>query len=298
MAQKEGDFVKEGDLLFSVSTDKATIEYNSPEEGFLRKIYVKENQTAALSEPVALLTKTLQESIEEPVKKQASASRAKEVPKKEEKKIEQAMPPLQGPTFVPEMPLEKVAFEEKAWEFHKRALASPLARKLAKEQGLDLASVHGSGPDGRIMSRDLSHARKKSSLSFSESELPNIPSGSFIEETLSPMRQVIAKRLQEAKTFIPHFYVAQKIDASLLFEMRKELKSAGIEVSFNDFIIKAAALALRENPHVNSGFHSLHQTIVRYQTIDISVAVSINGGLITPIIRYADFKIWDRFPRR
>jgi pyruvate dehydrogenase E2 component (dihydrolipoamide acetyltransferase) len=104
------------------------------------------------------------------------------------------------------------------------------------------------------------------------------------------MRKVIGQRLQESKTFIPHFYLRQEIDAAPLFDVREQLKSYDIHPTVNDFIIRAAALALREHPMVNSGFNSVNQSIILFKTIDISVAVSVNGGLFTPIIRFADYK--------
>ncbi len=287
--KKIGEFVKEGDLLFDVNTDKATIEYRSPEEGFLRKIYTQENQAAARGASVAILTSTLDEKIDDAV----SSPPAFSVEKKETmQKVEETaeIPSPSQPSFVPEPPLETVSFQESSWEFHKRALASPLARRLAQQEGLDLESTTGSGPDGMVVSRDLLGARKKTPFAFCEKTRPEIPAGSYVEEKPSLMRQVIGKRLQEAKSFIPHFYVTQEIQMSLLVEIRKELKSAEIDVTVNDCIVKAAALALRENPHVNSGFHSVNQTIIRFQTIDIAVAVSLPEGLITPIIRYADYK--------
>jgi len=104
------------------------------------------------------------------------------------------------------------------------------------------------------------------------------------------MRKVIAKRLQEAKTFIPHYYVSQEIDADSLVDLREQLKEGGVKLTYNDFIIRACALALREHPKVNSGYNSETESIVLFKTIDISVAVDIDDGLITPIIRYADYK--------
>ncbi len=104
------------------------------------------------------------------------------------------------------------------------------------------------------------------------------------------MRKVIAQRLQQAKSFIPHIYVRQEIDADPLFEAREQLKNGNLKVTFNDFVIRACALALREHPTANSGFDSVNQSIIFFKTIDISVAVTVEGGLITPIVRHADYK--------
>lgn len=104
------------------------------------------------------------------------------------------------------------------------------------------------------------------------------------------MRKVIGQRLQQSKTFIPHFYVSQDIDAEPMMHVREQLKNMGHKITFNDLIVRAAALALREHPEMNSGFNSANNSLIRFKTIDISIAVSVPAGLITPIVRYADFK--------
>lgn len=114
--------------------------------------------------------------------------------------------------------------------------------------------------------------------------------GSYHEEHLSPIREVIAERLQAAKTFIPHFYVRQKVYATPLLALLKELQSQGIKLSINDCIVRACALALKEFPNINSGFNSIDNKLVRFETIDISIAVAIPDGIITPIVRCADRK--------
>ena len=120
--------------------------------------------------------------------------------------------------------------------------------------------------------------------------MPTIAPGTFEEMALTPMRKVIAQRLQQAKAFIPHIYVRQEIDAEPLVQLREQLKSGQLKVSVNDFIIRACALALKEHPVANSGFDSQTQSVILFKTIDISVAVSVEGGLITPIVRHADYK--------
>jgi pyruvate dehydrogenase E2 component (dihydrolipoamide acetyltransferase) len=114
--------------------------------------------------------------------------------------------------------------------------------------------------------------------------------GSYEEVPLSPMRKVIGGRLQQAKSFIPHIYVRQEIDAGPLVEAREQLKKGGLKITFNDFCLRAVALSLKEHPHINSGFNSVNQSIILFKTIDISVAVTVDGGLITPIVRHADYK--------
>jgi pyruvate dehydrogenase E2 component (dihydrolipoamide acetyltransferase) len=121
-------------------------------------------------------------------------------------------------------------------------------------------------------------------------QAPTTPPGTFEEIPTSPMRKVIGQRLQQSKSFVPHFYVRQEIDAEPLIGAREQLKNGGMKITFNDLIIRASALALRECPEVNSGFNSVTQSIIMFKTIDISIAVSMEGGLITPIVRHADYK--------
>ncbi len=137
------------------------------------------------------------------------------------------------------------------------------------------------------MKRDLEQA---SSVISKAPKLPKIPSGTLEEVLLTPMRKVISQRLQEAKSTIPHFYVHQAIDAEPLIALREQLKSFDLNITYNDLMIKAVALALQGHPEVNSGFNASKNTLIRFKTIDIAVAVSIEGGLITPIVTHADSK--------
>jgi pyruvate dehydrogenase E2 component (dihydrolipoamide acetyltransferase) len=291
--KKEGDQVNSGDLLFEVATDKATVEHNALDDGYIRKILVQEGSIAKINQPVAIFSETADESIddvkiEEP--KEEKKEEAEEKPKgdkAEEKPSAQPQATLQEPIFVPEPPLEEFDFTR----FTKQKVsASPLAKKIAKEKGLDLSSVKGSGPKGRVMSRDLDFASGASMISFAEKAPPKTMPGTFEEQSLSQMRKVIGKRLQQSKSFIPHFYLHQTIDVSSLVKLREELKTFNLKFSYNDFVVKAVALSLRNHPVVNSGYNSQTQSIVYFKTIDISIAVSLEEGLITPILRLADYK--------
>jgi pyruvate dehydrogenase E2 component (dihydrolipoamide acetyltransferase) len=300
--KKEGDFVKAGDVLFEVATDKATVEHSALDEGYLRKILIQEGGEAIVNQAVAIFTEKPDESIEgykpEGIAPKEVAAPAVEGEKKAEEEPSQpkiaspkaATGPMQQPAFVPELPLEHYEFEQPTEMVSGRVRSSPLARRLAKEKGVDLTTVKGSGPAGRVMSRDLPLAQSSGPVAFGRRDLPTIPPGTYEEETLSPMRKVIGQRLQESKTFIPHFYVTQEVRADALTETREQLSAAGVKVSFNDFVVRATALALREHPNVNSGFNSVNMTIIRFKTIDISIAVSMPSGLITPIVRHADYK--------
>ncbi|MBS0603975.1 MAG: pyruvate dehydrogenase complex dihydrolipoamide acetyltransferase [Verrucomicrobia bacterium] len=296
--KKEGDYVKAGDVLFEVATDKATVEHSALDAGFIRKILIKEGESAIVNQPLAIFTEKQDESIEgykpegelpkaaEPKAAAAEASAKEAAPA--------AKPAAAGammqPAFVPEPPLTKYEFSGPEGEIEGRIPASPLAKKLAQEKGIDLTTVKGTGPHGRIMSRDLDLGQPSGPVTFGRRETPTIAPGTYEEIPLSHIRKIIGQRLQESKTFIPHFYTTQEILADKMVSLRAELSTVGLKVSYNDFILRATALALREHPNVNSGFNSVNQSIIRFKTIDISVAVSVSAGLITPIIRHADFK--------
>lgn len=286
--KKEGDFVKAGELLLEITTDKATVEHNALDEGYLRKILVKEGDAAQMNQPIAVFTETKDEKFELPAEEKKQESKKEEkVAVAKSQKVEAAV--VSGPHHVPEAPLADYSFEGQR-ESKERVKASPLAKKMAKERGLDLTTVKGSGPGGRVTSEDLERAQPEGIVTFGRNEVPREIPGSYDEIKLSPMRKVIAKRLQESKMFIPHFYVTQKIDAMGMINLREQLKNHDLKVTFNDLIIRASALALRQHPKVNSGFNSVNNTQIQFKTIDISVAVAIEDGLITPIVRHADFK--------
>lgn len=259
--KKVGDKVEPGDLIIEVSTDKATVEHNALDGGFLRQIIVPEGGEAKVNEPIAILTEKADSAIEVPEEKASAVAKAEELPKEELK------------------PVKEVAASVK----EDRIKASPLAKKIAEQQNIDLRHIEGTGPSGRIVKKDL---EKASSV---PKPVPALPK-EIKEEPLSPIRKVIAKRLQEAKNSIPHFYVTMEVYADALVHFREQLSHSGYKVSFNDLVVKAAAIALRSHPQINSGFNDKNQTIIRYPTIDISVAVSVDSGLITPIVNQADHK--------
>lgn len=293
--KKVGDEIKPDDLLFEVATDKATVEYNALDAGWLAKILIDENKEAIVNQPVAILTEKQGESIEgfkveNPIEESASKQEQPKENLKEDKKPQQTVEKKETakPSFAPPPPPSTTASKNNK-STETRVMASPLAKKLAEQQGLDLSNLQGTGPSGRIMSKDLANAPKAGGSRGSRS-LPNIAPGSYTEETLSPMRKVISQRLQESKSYIPHFYVQQTVDAEPLVKFREQLKHNDYSISFNDCVIKACAIALKSHPVVNSGFNSSNNTIIHYQTVDVAVAVSIPGGLITPIIRFTDYK--------
>ena len=300
--KKVGDFVDSGDLILEVATDKAVVEYNALDGGFLRQILIPEGGEASVNQPLAILSEKKEESIEgyqpegvSPKAKEPSPEIQAQPSTQEPSKPESSAAPssikgMAQPAFIPEPPLQSYAFEMPSGGIESRIKASPLARKLAKEKNLDITTVKGTGPSHRIMSRDLEKAQPAGTVAFSHREVPQIPPGTYEEEPLTPMRKAIAQRLQEAKTFIPHFYVTRTLNAKSLMNIREQLRHHQIKITYNDLAIRACALALKEHPEINSGFDSEKNAVIRFKTIDISVAVSLEAGLITPIIRHADFK--------
>ena len=299
--KKEGDFVRAGDLVLEVATDKATVEHNALDEGFLRKILVKEGLGAVVNQPIAIFTEKKEESIEG---YQPEGEVGKTAPL-------EAIPCLKA--------AEVAIAPEEHIETTGRLFASPLARRLARERGLELSKIKGSGPHGRILSRDLEKLKVEALVQPVEippvveapvvetlfveptpvveapptpviRETPAVSEADFEEIPLTPMRKVIAQRLQESKSTIPHFYETQEVIVDRLVAVRNELADNGIKLTYNDFVLRAVALSLKEHPAVNSGFNAKTQAIIRFKTIDISVAVSLESGLITPIIRNADTK--------
>lgn len=296
--KKEGDFVEAGEPLLEVATDKATIEFEALDEGYLRKILISADQTARVNQAVAIFSADQKENIdgykpegEAPQQKSAEKAEMSQTTQMEEPtKAQSQGPAIQQPKFAPEAPLQDYEFEAPREAPLERIKASPLARRLAKEKGLDLSTVKGSGPGHRVTSDDLDLAQPNVPVTFGRRELPNVAPGTFTETKLTPIRKIISQRLQEAKTFIPHFYVEMEIDAAPLVAVREQLKEVGLKPTVNDYVIRACALALREHPAVNGCFNTVNNTLVHYETIDIGVAVNLPEGLITPIIRHADFK--------
>jgi len=290
---KAGDHVESGTLIAEIATDKASVEFNALDEGYLAKILIKEDASARVGDPIAIFTEEKGESIEgyapeavAPAAPKKEEEKPKATPQQETPSPAAAAPSMGQPAFAPYPPIEN----EPSLASPKKRTASPLARKLAKEANIDIDNVKGSGPGGRITSHDLEGAGTLGLVRFHANKKPEDKSGSFHEEKLTPMRRAIGGRLQASKTFIPHFYVTREIDMSNLLSLRTQLKNLGIKLSVNDFIVKAAAYALEKHPDINSGYDSAKDAIIRFNTIGICVAVEIEAGLITPIVQQANYK--------
>ncbi|WP_080122977.1 pyruvate dehydrogenase complex dihydrolipoamide acetyltransferase [Chlamydia suis] len=292
--KKAGDEIHFGDVLLEISTDKAVLEHTASEDGWLLEILVKEGTKIPVGAPIAVFSteKNVTYDLKQllPLQEAVSTDEPTQIvpnTSSQQDNSHYAGPSMAIVGFRPEPPLTTPLTIKNPGD---PVSASPLAKKLAKEQNLDLSGVAGSGPGGRIVKKDLEKAPPLRIAGFGYPEAPEVNPGTYVEEPLSPIREAISKRLQAAKTFIPHFYVRQRIYASPLLALLKELQAQNIKLSINDCIVRACALALKEFPEINSGFNSVDNTIIRFSTIDISIAVAIPDGVITPIIRCADRK--------
>ena len=292
---KEGDTVSSGDILAEIETDKATMEFEAVDEGKIAKILVAEGSDGVkVGTPIAILAGEGEE-----VSASAPAPKAETAPpaKVEEPKVE-AAPPAKGGGETPAAPSAPAKADGSD-----RVKASPLARRLAEAQGIDLSALKGSGPGGRIVRADLGTAgggAMAASAPQSAAAPSPAPVAAHVEPLdipheaikLSNMRKTIARRLTESKQQIPHIYLTLDCRLDALLKLRGELNAGlanrRVKLSVNDMLIKALALALIEVPECNVSFAG--DQLIKYSRADISVAVSIPNGLITPIIVGADGK--------
>ena len=303
--KKEGDVVHSGDVIAEIETDKATMEVEAVDEGILGKILVPDGtQGIAVNAPIAVL-----------VAEGEDASAAPKSPQPEAKA--QTAPPESAPAPAT-APAPNGYDKGNGHDKGERIFASPLARRMAKQANLDLATLTGSGPNGRIVRADIEAAQGKPAHQGSVTPeaggrevqppaaepraAPPAPKPAVAPvaaaHTLIPhstMRRVIARRLTEAKQSVPHFYLSMDVELDALLHLRTELNArspkdgpGAFKLSVNDLVIKAAAVALRRVPKVNASWTD--EGIAEYHEVDISVAVAIPDGLITPIIRRADQK--------
>jgi pyruvate dehydrogenase E2 component (dihydrolipoamide acetyltransferase) len=294
---KEGDVVKSGDILAEIETDKATMEFETIDEGTVAKLLVPEGSDGVKVGQGIMILAGEGEDVSAASAPKADAAPAPKAPAEAPKKEpEVAAKPAQSsePTAAP----APAASGD-------RVKASPLARRLAEQQGVDLTSLKGSGPNGRIVKADLegaqpSQAKPAAAAAQPVAEAPRAapapaaaPEG-VPQETvkLSGMRKTIARRLTESKQNVPHIYLTVDINLDALLKLRTELnkglESRGVKLSVNDMLIKAQAAALMEVPSCNVQFAG--DTLIEFKRADISVAVSIPGGLITPVVTSADTK--------
>jgi pyruvate dehydrogenase E2 component (dihydrolipoamide acetyltransferase) len=268
--KKEGESIKSGDILADIQSDKADMEQEAYDSGVILKLFAKEGEGVKVGAPLAIIGKAgedfsslLNDTAPAPAPTPAPAA--------------VVAAPAVTPAYVPPpVPVPAVVNDG-------RVKASPLAKKIAQEKNIDLRTVKGSGPMGRIVKADVegksgSTMPRKVLAPLQSKEIPN-----------SMMRKTIAKRLLESKNTIPHFYLTVEMNMKRAMDFRSSINDAtGTKISYNDIVMKAVALALRENPKANSSFFP--DKIVQHGRIDVSVAVAVDEGLITPVIRNTDQK--------
>src|SRR6266404_4587611 len=313
--KKKGDKVSAGDVIAEIETDKATMEWESPEDGTLTEIYVEEGGKVNVGDKIAFIGGEGEEAPTE--EKKADESEKKEEKKaapkpeqKEQKETEKPAPAKEKEAAPPEekekaekraepekksaAPVAKIGKDEEA-----RVKASPVARRVGARLGVDLASVKGTGPDGRVTETDFRAAAKSKvptapqKPSAAAKPAPSVKAGEGARIQLSGMRKIIAQRLVESLGPVPHFYLTIDINAGPLMAAREELKSAGegadtAKITVNDFVLKAAVQAAGKVPRVNASFDG--DAFLQYADVDLGIAVAIEDGLLTPVIRAAQNK--------
>jgi pyruvate dehydrogenase E2 component (dihydrolipoamide acetyltransferase) len=308
--KKKGDQVSAGEVLAEIETDKATMEWESPEDGTLTEIYVEEGGKVNVGDKIAFIGGEGEEAPKEEDKEKGKEEKAEkpptdekekqerpeakeketeeEEPKTEAKAEKKAEPAKAEKKTEAEKPAPKIEKAEEA-----RVKASPVARRIAAELGVDLSSVEGTGPEGRVTETDVRSAAKSKQAAPSAKIPVTVKAGESARIQLSGMRKIIAQRLVESLGPVPHFYLDIDINAAPLMEAREELKSAGegadaAKITVNDFVLKAAVQAAVKVPRVNASFDG--DAIVQYADIDLGIAVAIEDGLLTPVIRAAQNK--------
>ena len=303
---KEGDEVSSGDVVAEIETDKATMELEVADEGKVGKLLIEEGvEGIAVNKPIAILMEEGEDAsaLDAAVK---SASSAEPPP-----------PAAEAPAPAPEPAPAAAAPAAPAPQASAvpvpadgRVFSSPLARRMAEQAGLDLARLSGSGPHGRIVKRDIESAiaagtgvaAPAAPMAAPAAAAPVAAPAPIPAEIVAPytevpnssMRKVIARRLGESKRTIPHFYLTVDCEIDRLLELRKELHAKSPEgegaykISVNDFVVRAVALAMRQIPASNATWTD--EAVLRYDTVDVSVAVATPSGLITPVVRNADAK--------
>lgn len=273
--KKVGDEIKEGDLLADIETDKATMEFESFQEGHLLYIGVNENESAAVDSILAILGQK-NEDISSLLNEENSDSKNLEDSQdKGGDNLEEIA------SFLEKSEPNQQSFSKDDYKNEKRLKISPLAKKIAKDKGIDLDLIQGTGENGRIIKRDLEQLNLKKVEEIVQVEK------SILQQPLSQMRKTIANRLSESKFSAPHFYLTTKINVDSLIELRKNLISnLETKISFNDIIIKAVAFSLSKHRNLNVSWGK--DSIIKNKDINIGVAIAVDEGLVVPVIKNTD----------
>lgn len=260
-----GQEIAIGDPIAEIETEKAVVEYAAEVEGIIAQLVAEQGATIAVGEPIAVVTAPGETADAVEISARDPESAAPVIEKIAE--IAEPAPPPNG----------------------HRLFATPLVRKIAREKGIDLTTVSGTGPSGRIVRRDLDRLPAPEPVAVPAPAVTAADQGQtgYIDIPLTGMRTAIARRLTESKTTVPHFYVSADCRVDALLELRRNVNAAApAKVSVNDFILKAVAAALVEVPEANSIWHG--DSIRRFTGADIAVAVAVDGGLLTPVLRGVD----------
>ncbi|HYV83904.1 MAG TPA: pyruvate dehydrogenase complex dihydrolipoamide acetyltransferase, partial [Pyrinomonadaceae bacterium] len=299
--KKEGDKVSMGEPLAEIDTDKATMEMQALGNGVLRKILINEGQSAPLGQLIAVIGEADEDIAallsEAPAQPQLQEQKETDVPPKapdatqpqpQLQEQKEADRPPSAPNLAPANGRQPQASSTASGTG--RMIVSPLAARMAAEAGIDLRSLQGSGPGGRIIKRDIEAVISKPKAAPTPSYVQQAGASAYRDEPASQIRQTIAKRLVTSIGPVPHFFLTTEIEMDRAAEMRKGINALDpdLKISINDIIIKVAAAALIQHPQVNASYQ---EKIVRYyEQADIGVAVAIEDGLITPVVRAADQK--------
>ncbi len=287
--KNEGEKVASGDALVEIETDKVDMEVESMGSGVLRKVLVQPGQTVPVGEPLAVIAGA-DEDISSLISANGGAPAAK--PAAEAAPAEKKLAPVAVPSPRPQAaPAVQHATPGPLPAAGGRILASPLARRLAREAGIDLASIQGTGPGGRIIRRDVEGAASAPGPVRVPRVMPSPQGPEFRDEPLSSMRKIIAQRLAQSLGPVPHFYLTIEADMKKAKELRESANKINpdLRLSYNDIIVKACATALTQHPEVNASY--IGDSIRYHNRIHVGIAVAIEGGgLITPVVRNCDRK--------
>jgi len=287
--KKIGDTVANGELIAEIETDKATMEFESFYDGVLLHIGVEKSKAAPVNSILAIIGQA-GEDISGLLSQQASSAVVIETP------VVETVVPAEAPVVVSPVerpvavaPVAPVTTNSAPVTSDGRVFASPLAKKLAEEKGINIHQVHGTGDGGRIVKRDVDHFVPYIPASTTTFSATSSMEESYTDETVSQMRKVIARRLAESKFTAPHFYLTVEVNMENAIAARKVLNAQdGVKVSFNDMVVKAVAMSLKKHPAINSSW--LGDVIRRNHHVHIGVAVAVEDGLLVPVVRFADTK--------
>ncbi len=259
--KNEGDTIKQGEIIAEIQSDKADMELEAYESGVILKLFAKEKEAVKIGAPLVIIGKAGEDF--------------SNLLKTETKKFENKKSASSEISKTTKTTVSKISTSDK------RIKASPLAKRIAIEKGVELNYLVGTGPLGRIVKQDVENYSLVSNVKFSDEDVNRIP--------ISLMRKTIARRLSASKVIAPHFYVTIEIRMDKVAEMREKINSEkNVKISYNDFIVRAVSIAIQKHPEVNSSWN--HDSIVYHKKIDIGVAVSTDEGLTTPVVRNSNNK--------